>query len=405
MPNIPDDSRSVEEHATAGQVAFEASAQAGANDAMAATSRHNGPTDAGFETVGVERKKELVRVSLKEREGSRVSPMDGWLETIWLEGKVEPVRVTLEERVGSRVLLRQVDPEEPELPKVQIYKGDELLVMQAVSHLSEHTGLDPKGSTASRNTGFLFSYRVVPVRREPGIVYARILRRGEADTGQRIHVRPGERITFERGSVVAELGHIDAMEPPTASGYVPLSPVLWTWLALGAKGPAPARTLYILAAARRLDTANLLLATIEQHREDLKQNALTSPALRRAMFELIGAVELAVVALARALTMVRGAAEAIGASTPVPQMIVESAPAIRAIRDAYEHIEERALGKVRNKQDPATLTIFEYNELIDQDRITYGIHQLDLATEVPELLHQARAFLIETAGDESIAPR
>jgi hypothetical protein len=328
------------------------------------------------------------------------SPMDGWLDSVGIEGKDEPVRVTLEERIGSRVLLRQVDPGEPTPPRVRIHVGDELIVMQAVSYMSVHRSGDAAG-----RSGYLFCYRVVPARREPGIVYARTLRRGEADAGQRIHVRPGETIRFEAGSIVAELGHIDAMEPPSASGYVPLAPVLWTWLTLGGRDATPPRTRYLLAAARRLDTANLLLTTVELHRRDLKQQALATPALRRAMHELIGAVEVAIVALGRVLDMVKGAADKIGTCTPVPEAIIKSAPAITAIRNAYEHIEDRALGNVHGNPDARALTIFEHDELIDRDCIVYGHHELDLATEVPELLHQARAFFIETAGDESQAPQ
>ena len=96
----------------------------------------------------------------------------GWLESVVLAGSDEHVRVTLQERQGSRLLFRQVDPGEPEPARVPIYDGDELVVMQAISHLSVHTS-----GEAGDASGFLFAYRVVPARREPGVVYARTLRR------------------------------------------------------------------------------------------------------------------------------------------------------------------------------------------------------------------------------------
>ncbi len=115
---------------------------------------------------------------------------------------------------------------------------------------------------------------------------------------------------------------------------------------------------------------------------------------------MIGAVELAVVALGRAVDMVRGAANAIGASAQVPEAITKSEAAITALRNAYEHIEDRALGNVQGKPDPIALTIFDHDQLVRYDRIVYGRHRLELVTEVPELLQQARGFLLEAAGNE-----
>lgn len=319
----------------------------------------------------------------------------GWLETVVLKGSDEPIRVTLEERRGSRVLLHQVDPEDPEPQRVPIYEGDELVVMTAVSHMSIHTS-----SVVGDDSGFLFSYRVVPVRREEGVVYARTLRRGERDSGQRVHVRPGDSLRFEANDVVAELDHIDALEPASPSGHVPLTPVLWTWLTLRSQESQPERMRYLLAAARRLDTANLLLTAVEDRRGDLSQEQLGAPATRRALFELVGAVELAVVALSRAIDMVTGAASAIGSVAAVPDAITNTEPAVTAIRNAYEHIEDRALGNVHGRPDPVALTIFDHGELINRDRIVYGGYELDLAAEVPELLQEARSFFLDAAGNE-----
>lgn len=318
----------------------------------------------------------------------------GWLESVVLEGSEEPVRVTIEDREGSRLILRQIDPAEPEPPRVPIYEGDEVVVMQAISHMGMHTSAE-----VGDNSGFLFGYRVIPVRREPGVVYARTLRHGEEDTGERVHVRAGESVKFEAGSVVVELDHIDRSEPPSRSGYVPLTPVLWAWLSLGRPNASAARIRYLLSAARRLDTANLLLITVEEHRRDLTQNDLAAPAARRMLFELIGAVELVVVALGRALDMVRGAVQAIDAPAAVPEAIAESETAITAIRNAYEHIEDRALGKVRGKPDPVALTIFNHDQLLRHDRIVYGDHVVELA-QVPQLLQRAREFFLEVAGTD-----
>lgn len=319
-----------------------------------------------------------------------------WLETVTLEGSDEPVRVTLEERDGNRVLLRQIDPGEPVPPRVPLYEGDELVVMQAISHVGLHTTSEPGDMT-----GFVVSMRAIPVRREGNVVFCRTLRVGEADDGSRVHVRPGDSVTFEAGGVTVELDHIDSLEKPTASGYVPLMPVLWAWLVVGAADAdeaKAARTRYLLAAARRLDAANSLMMQIEDRRAELAGDPRFGPAIRRALFDLIAHVEMAVVALGRVVDMIMAAQERIGIASPVPKSITDAADPIRAIRNAYEHVEDRALGYVQGKPHPDALTIFDHRELIKNDRIVYGAQQLELSSQLPALLREARDFIKTAAG-------
>lgn len=319
----------------------------------------------------------------------------GWLESVTLAGSDTPVRVTVEERGGNRVLLRQVDPGEPEPERVPIHPGDQIVVMQAISHVGLHT-TDVEGSVADLIT----SMRVVPVRREHGVVYARTLRRGEEDTGRRVHVRPGESLTLEAGAVAVELDAIDEREPATSSGHVPLTPVLSTWFAVGHENTDLARVRYLLAAARRLDVANVLLMQVEVHRSELEPERQPGPNLRRAFLALIGAVEMAIVALGRAVDMVKKAKTAIECDLQVPEAVSEAMAALIEIRNAYEHIEDRAQGQVRGQPHPDALTIFDYRELIEHDRIRYGQHELDLVEQVPKLLGAVRQFLKNASAND-----
>jgi hypothetical protein len=118
------------------------------------------------------------------------------------------------------------------------------------------------------------------------------------------------------------------------------------------------------------------------------------------LFRLIGAVESAVVALGRSCDMVARAPELLGSTATVPASVSSSREALTAIRNAYEHIEDRALGQVKKKPHPDALTIFDQSELLTHDRIKYGSHSLDLAHEVSALLADAREFLKEAAGGE-----
>ena len=157
--------------------------------------------------------------------------------------------------------------------------------------------------------------RVIPIREEPGSVIARALRFGEQDDGRRAHVRPGDSLVMEELSI--ELDYIDEWEGKDVEGYVPLTPVLFTWMSFSDTLSGDFRR-YMLAAARRLDQAQNLFERIEVLREE---NPVGAPAVRRAVFELVGATELAVVSLGRAVDMCVQARDALGAIVEIPSAI------------------------------------------------------------------------------------
>ncbi|MGX5653673.1 hypothetical protein ACWKWC_02755 [Geodermatophilus nigrescens] len=316
-----------------------------------------------------------------------------WLETVTLEGATEPVRVVLDGREGHQVFVRQADPSDGNPPRIPLYPGDELVMMTVIAGLGHHLT-----SEVGRVDDYLFGQRIVPVRREPGFVVARTLRRGEVDDGSRVHLRPGEQLVFEEGGIVAELEAIDDQHRAAVTGYAPLTPVMWTWMHI-AGTTDEARNRYLFAATRRLDAAARLLGQLEGLRTELQRTDLPGPAFQRAWFELIGTVELSIVALGRVVDMASKAEQLIGAAVPLPPTIVAKKSAVTEIRNAYEHIEDRALGQVRQKLDPQALTIFDHRQLVENDVIEYAGHRLDIATEVPVLLDEARQFFKDVAGN------
>lgn len=311
----------------------------------------------------------------------------GWLETVTLLGSDIPVRVRLEEREGKRVFLRQVDPNEENPPRVPIFEGDELIVLAAYSHTGLHTTPEP-GPVSD----LVHSMRIVPLRREGSTVYARTLRHGEEDDGRRVHVRPGDNLVLE--SVAVELDAIDANQESTESGYVPLTSVLSAWFSTNPQSWPEALIRYALAAARRLDMANELLIRVRAIEDEVNANPdLPGPQIRRGIFTVVGNVELAVISLGRAIAMIASLPDKFALAHDIPQTLTDCLPALQAIRNAYEHIEDRAFGTVRDKESPVALSIFDYRDLLANDRIIYGEHTLDLAEEVPALLATARAAL------------
>lgn len=154
---------------------------------------------------------------------------------------------------------------------------------------------------------------------------------------------------------------------------------------------------YLLAAARRLDQADALLIEVEQHRKALTEGPQVGPTLRRHTFALIGAVETAIVALGRAVDMALYASKRIGTGGDLPSSIAKLAPTVKVIRDAYEHIEDRALGQVWRAPDPVALTIFDHASLLTEDAIVYGERRLRLDADVPTLIAETRQYLKDAA--------
>lgn len=114
------------------------------------------------------------------------------------------------------------------------------------------------------------------------------------------------------------------------------------------------------------------------------------PRTRATAFELIALVELAIIALCRVVDMV-GRAERVGASVPIPAVVVRLSPDLKAIRDAFEHIDERATGKVRGEPHPQATSAFDQTRLLTQQVITYADLEVH-AGDVGELLTSCRQF-------------
>jgi hypothetical protein len=243
------------------------------------------------------------------------------------------------------------------------------------------------------------SMRVVPVRREGTTVYARSLRLGESDNGARVHIRPGDNVAFEAGALVAELDAIDAREDATESGYVPLAGVLSAWFHIGSKDWSPELVRYALAAARRLDMANELLVDAFALEEEVNiEPRMPGPQVRRRIYKVLGSVELAVISLGRGISMVLDLPSKFGVSCETSETLRSAQEALTAIRNAYEHIEDRALGTIHGTPSEDALTIFDYERLLLEDVVVYGAHSLDLSAEVPRLLAEAREALKAMVG-------
>ena len=144
----------------------------------------------------------------------------------------------------------------------------------------------------------------------------------------------------------------------------------------------------------RLDTAHTLYTQVNVA---LGSFSGPYPHQREQAFAALGLSEVLCVSLSRAVDMLQKIPAQFSINLPLPPTITAKALALRDIRNAFEHIEERALGNVWGKPDADALSIFDQTDLLTRGVLTYASHSLDLRSEVLPMLLNARRAAFETA--------
>jgi len=241
----------------------------------------------------------------------------------------------------------------------------------------------------------LIAAPVVPDGREGNTVFARTLRPDESGDGIPVVVNPaaGEQLAFRPGSLLISIRDIDRHSKPGPTGYAPITNTLWTWLMIG-EPARPDLFRYLLAAARRLDGTHDLLVQIY---ETMANGSKGFIGRRAQWFRAVSIAEILAVALGRSIDLLDGLPRHFSITLSLPPVIEAKKRAIREIRNAFEHIEDRALGQVHRKPHPDALTVFDQREFITQGVLRYGTHALDMRTELPQILLLARTFIYNVA--------
>ena len=242
----------------------------------------------------------------------------------------------------------------------------------------------------------LMAIRIVPDGRNGNVVYGRSLLPGEADDGKGVMVNPneGERMEFRPESLRFSIWDADRSTPTEPSGYRPLAPALWTWIGLDG-GPADKRVFnYLLATARRLDGTHVLLSHFWQLLTTDPVNFATG---RKRMFEALSIAEILLVALGRVVDLIDGLGKHLLVPLPLPPEIEGRRVSVRELRNACEHIEDRALGQVRGQPHPDANSIFTQDALLNEAVFSYGKHSLSFRTDVPAMVSAARDYVWQAA--------
>ena len=242
---------------------------------------------------------------------------------------------------------------------------------------------------------FLAGVRVVPAGRNGNRVYGRTLNPGERDSGEGISLEAGETLEFPAGSLSVTMADVDRHTKQEPSGYARVANTVWTWLAIPPQTRDQTFVNYLLAAARRLDSAYLHCSGALRLLSN-PDKEMGFPA-REALFDSLCHAESMCVALSRAIRMIVRARKTISTPAAVPQEITAIEGAVLAIRDAFEHIDERAVGKAR-REDPVDATsIFDQSDFFTSGVLRYAGHSLDIRQEVVPALIAGRRFIVEAA--------
>lgn len=118
---------------------------------------------------------------------------------------------------------------------------------------------------------------------------------------------------------------------------------------------------------------------------EARDNARTDGGIpqRLAHFNAISAAEVAIVALGRCYRMVNALVEKHCPELRVPNSVAKTQKAVLEMRNAFEHIDERAEGKVGGgRVDADALTIFNQPEFVELSILRYRDHSLNFETDV-----------------------
>lgn len=241
----------------------------------------------------------------------------------------------------------------------------------------------------------LLGIRIVPDGRDGNTVFARTLRPGEADDGTPVVLdsSAGERFRFRQGFIVVSIEQIDRQSRTGPDGYSPITNTIWTWLHI-ASGAQPDEYRYLLAASRRLDGSHAILTLVKSTLNEISGGFIRQ---RERIYLAYSLAELLIVALGRAVDMVLGLRDNFTVQSTVPVDLVRKQASIRAMRNAFEHIEDRALGRVHGKPHSDALSVFDQRRFLSDGVLRYGDYSLSVETDVPQILLSARQHIYDVA--------
>jgi len=237
----------------------------------------------------------------------------------------------------------------------------------------------------------------VPAGREGRTVYGRTLNYGEPDSDNAITVETGDTLIFPQGSVKVTFKDVDRYSEPARDGYAPVANTVWSWLAIPPRASNAIAHNYLLAAARRLDIAHVhCIGALNGLADCSKQPSFLKA--RAVMFDALGHAESMCIALSRAIRMIKQADMKVSVKIPVPPEVNAVENQVLSIRDAFEHIDERAEGKTRREGPRDAMSVFDQTDFFASGVLRYAGNSLDLSSEAVAAMIASRQFIVDAAA-------
>lgn len=233
--------------------------------------------------------------------------------------------------------------------------------------------------------------RLVPAGSDENTVFARSLRPGEEDTGEAVHVPAGKQLVIKSGDLSFSSDEIDARSPKGRGGYAPVADTIWTWYRLMGANDLSLLML-LLAAARRLDATHVFWSATMDALE--KSGTLAGIERRSILFQALAMAEVTVISLSRGLEMLYRLEDEFHLGLQFPEDIDSFRKTLRRLRNALEHIDDRAMGDARDGTADNALSIFFQPHFVDQGVLTYAGVGVVFTTGIPLALGQCREIIM-----------
>jgi len=158
--------------------------------------------------------------------------------------------------------------------------------------------------------------------------------------------------------------------------------------------PPEGASLYLFTAQRRCDSAHRQLMRV---RHAIEARAATEPDHGKwltSLNQIIGDTEMAMSSLHLAVKMAASLPGFYGVrNAPVPKVISRNQVAIRKLRHAFEHIDERARGRIGKQHDPKALAVFDFSGLLERGEITDGTNTFNIYRPATDILLAVRDYI------------
>ena len=286
---------------------------------------------------------------------------------------------------------------------------------QGIKHYTESpiTYLSLNQSATVGVPDFFIDVRVMAIGKDGHDVLARTVSHNEDILDFGIQMNAGERLVFPADKLKISIHDLEFRNSKDSNGYAPIANIVWTWLHLSG-GVDPAQNQHVLyfleSAGRRLDTIYHLWLQSVDITKDFQQasNSESHSDLRAKMSQALGYAELICLGLHRVVEMVRDIPSHFSITFDphsLHSLETHIVPALRAIRHAIEHIDERTLGNVRQNAHPDAYTIFDQTEFYESGTLTYGNHSLDLKRHILPTIVFCRDRLFQAVVSQSSESR